>query len=136
MHRFSTSLVLGIATFLFVSSMGMAQTDQQKANLSVNLTGSWRQQGDGNRALLKISQDGKKVVAVKIEGDHTAIPLGEVSFRGTFDRNPFTVQWHYAYPGYQNPYWQPANIEVENINTFVSTGTPSGTTVWKREPPR
>jgi hypothetical protein len=132
MHRFSNTRFAAIATLLFVSLGAAQQIDQQKANLSVNLTGSWRQQ-DGPRALLKITQVGKKVEAVKIEGDPTSVPLGKVSFRGTFDSNPFTVQWQFAEPGYQNPFWQPVKIEVENSNTFT---TSLNNTVWKREPPQ
>jgi hypothetical protein len=111
------------------SNANVNSPTRQLSITAINLSGNWRQQTEP-RALLQISQIGQQVRAIKIQGDPSHVPFGAVSFQGTFSSNPFTVQWQYALEGYQDPYWQPAQVEVKDTNTFVAQGA-----VWKREPP-
>jgi hypothetical protein len=134
MRRSTVSTVLGSVILLLVSATATAQTEQQDSNLSVNLAGSWKLCGGPppyQCTILKITQVGKKVEAVKVDGDPTGVPLGEVSFKGTFDRNPFTVQWRYASLNFTNPGWMPVNIKVIDANSFTTTIHDAP---WKRQP--
>ncbi len=134
MHRFTLSMALGSLILLVVSATATAQTKQQDANLSVNLTGSWKLCGGQppyQCTIYKITQVGKKVEAVKVDGDPTNVPLGAVAFRGTFDRNPFTVQYAYAGPNYTDVQWHGVNIKVIDADTFTTTIHDAP---WKRQP--
>lgn len=100
-----------------------------------DLTGTWTADGyELNPEELTISHAGDQVLAVKTGKTDNNVPKGQVSWKGTFDANPFQGQIQMADKGYRNPRWVAVTVTVKSADALLLKDADGWTAALTRVP--
>ncbi len=101
-----------------------------------NLSGTWVATFHNPEGVIDerigIVQSDQHITATKITGD-PYIPAGKVTIEGTFNKNPFDVQYTCAHKDYRDVDHQPAAVSVTDKDHFTLVSSAHGNCVANTE---